>query len=129
MDPITDIFNRIRNAQMVKKENISMPFSKVKFEIVKILKKQGFVSDLKKRGRGVKKNLIIDLKYTEGKEPALSHFKRISKPGQRIYRKANEIRPVRSGYGICLVSTSQGLMIGKEARKKKLGGEVLVEVW
>lgn len=129
MDPITDIFNRIKNAQMAQKEQVIMPFSKVRFEILKILKKHRFIADVKKRGRTVKKTLIIDLEYLDERKPALTGFKRVSKPGQRIYRKATALRSVKSGFGLSIVSTSKGLMTGKEARKNKLGGEVFVEIW
>ena len=114
---------------MAKKEQIAMPCSNLKFEIAKILKKEGFVVDVKKRGRGVKKNLIIDLKEDKSEMPALFKFKRISKPGQRIYAKAKDLKKVKNGFGISIVSTSRGLMNGKDAKKKKLGGEVLAEVW
>ena len=128
-DSITDMLNRIKNAQMAKHEKTQIAFSKIKLPIAEILKKQGFISDAQKRGRGVKKNLIIYLKYLPDKSPALDGFKRVSKPGQRIYKKSGELKKVRSGFGISIVSTSKGIMLGREARKKKLGGELMLEIW
>lgn len=127
-DPITDMLNRIRNAQAVLKPTVSMPFSNLKYEITKILEKKGFIEGAKKKGRKARKFIEIILKY-EDKTPAISGLKRISKTGQRIYLSAKKIKSVKSGYGIAIISTSKGLMADKEARKQKLGGEVLCEIW
>ena len=128
MDPISEMLTSIRNAQAVSKETISIPFSNLKFEIAKILKREGFVENVEKKGRKMKKNIEITLKYDQ-KKPAISGLKRISKPGQRIYLSWKKIKPVKSGYGIAIISTSKGLMTNKEARKQKLGGEVIAEIW
>ncbi len=128
MDPIADMLTSIRNSQAVLKETVKIPFSKVKFEIAKILEKNGFIKKVEKKGRGIKRLLEIKLKYDD-KEPVISSLKRISKPGQRIYIGAKEIRPVRSGYGISIISTSEGLMTNKEARRKNIGGEVICQIW
>ena len=128
-DPITDMLNRIRNAQLVRHEVVEIPFSGIKFKIAEILKKQGFVLDYKKMGKATGKLIKIDLKYTEEKEPAISGFKRVSKPGQKIYKRAKEIRRVKGGSGMAIVSTSKGVMTGEEARKQKIGGEILCEIW
>ena len=125
-DPITDMLNRIRNAQAVSKTEVSIPFSSLKYEIAKILMHQGFIIEIKKRRRN--KIMEITLKY-DNEKPAISGLKRISKPGQRIYLKTSEIKPTRGGYGIAIISTPKGLMTNKEARKKKLGGEVICEIW
>lgn len=125
-DPIADLLNRIRNAQAVSKTEISVPFSGLKYEIAKILMDKGFIKEIKKRRK--EKIMEITLEYKEG-NPAISGLKRISKPGQRIYKKISEIKPVRGGYGIAIISTPKGLMTNKEARKKKLGGEVICEIW
>ncbi|MDD4989926.1 MAG: 30S ribosomal protein S8 [Candidatus Pacebacteria bacterium] len=127
-DPITDMFNRIRNAQIVFHKTTDVPYSKLKYKIAEILKAEGFILDCKKRGKKPYQIIKIQLKYNE-KVPAVSGFKRISKPGQRIYKRANDIAKVKSGYGFAVISTTQGLFIDKEARKNKLGGEVMVEVW
>ena len=126
----------IRNALAVKKEVVFVPFSKIKFEICKILQREGFIEKVEKVKRKIKKGkskpkpfLEIHLKYDEEKKPAISGIERISKPGQRIYLGYRKIKPVKQGYGIAIISTSQGLMTDKEARKKKVGGEVICEVW
>lgn len=128
MDPIADMLTSIRNAQAVLKETVKIPFSKLKFEIAKILEKNAFVEKVEKKGRGIKRIIEIKLKY-EDKKPVISGLKRISKPGQRIYFRAKKIRPVRSGYGISIISTSKGLLTDKEVRKQNIGGEVICEVW
>ncbi len=127
-DPITDMLNRIRNAQVVLKSEVSIPFSKKKLEIAKTLMQEGFIDEIKKSKKGKNKIIEIILKYNEG-VPAISGLKRISKPGQRIYVKASEVKSVRKSYGIAIISTSKGLMTDKRARKEKLGGEVFCEVW
>jgi len=127
-DPITDILNRIRNAQAVLQPTVDVPFSQIKFEICQILAKEGLVESFEKKGRKNKKFIRITSKYN-GKIPAISGLKRISKPGQRIYLPYKKIKKVKSGYGISIISTSQGLMTDKEARKQKLGGEVICEIW
>lgn len=133
MDPITDMFNRIRNAISVSHPTVELPFSKLKYEIAEILRKEEFIEKVEKpKGKNNSnlkvKFLKITLKY-EDKIPAISSIKRISKQGQRIYVSARDLWPVRSGYGINIISTSKGLMTGKEAKKQKLGGEVICEIW
>jgi len=128
MDPIADLLTRIKNAQTIGHEVIEAPFSKVKFAIAKILIQNGFLAAAEKKGVKGKEKLEIKLKY-EGKEPAIQASRRISKPGQRIYKDVAKIKPIRQGYGMAIISTSQGLMTDKEARQNKLGGEVLFEIW
>jgi small subunit ribosomal protein S8 len=127
-DPITDMLNQIRNAEAVAKTDIAIPFSKLKNEIANLLAKEEFVGEVKKVAKGKNKILKITLRYDAG-VPAIEGAKRVSKPGQRIYTKANEIKKVRGGFGVSIISTPKGLMSGYEARKAKLGGEVLLEVW
>jgi len=127
-DPISDLLNRIRNAQAVLKEQLSVPFSNLNHEIAKILEKQGFIKKVEKKGRTYKKVIEITLKYDD-KSPSISGLKRISRPGQRIYKGFKEIKPVKSGYGMLIISTSKGLMTDKEVRRQKLGGEVICEIW
>ncbi len=124
-DPIADMLNRIRNAQAVSKEIVDIPFSNLKYEIAKILEKQGFVDKVEKKGRKSRKALEITLKYPA----AISGLRRISKLGQRIYTSSKEIKQTRGGYGISIISTPKGLMTNKEAKKKKLGGEIICEIW
>jgi len=130
-DPIADMLTRIRNAQAVGHSTVSIPFSKIKYSIAEILAKEGFVKNVSKVGQKTKKVIKIELKYEDAKNtiPVISGLKRISKPGRRIYIKAKEIKSVLGGRGISIISTSQGLMTGKEAKRKKLGGEILCEVW
>ena len=128
VDPITDMLNRITNAQAVDHPTVDLPFSNLKYQILEILEKNGLVQKIEKKGRKTDKTITITLKY-EDKEPAISGFKKISKPGQRIYDSWHEIKRVKSGFGIAVVSTSKGLMIDKEARKQKIGGEILFEIW
>jgi small subunit ribosomal protein S8 len=128
MDTIADMLNRIRNAQAVLHPTVDVPFSNLKYEIAKILAKHGFIEKVERKGKKVKKYLEITLKYQD-KKPAISGLKRISKPGQRIYLDSLKIRKVRGGYGLSIISTSKGLMTNREARKQKIGGEVLCEIW
>jgi small subunit ribosomal protein S8 len=128
MDSITDILNRIRNAQAVLHPTVNIPFSNLKYEIAKILVKNGFLEKAEKKGKKIKKIIEITLKY-ENKTPAISGLRRISKSGQRIYQGFQRIKRVRGGHGIVIVSTSKGLMTGKEARRQKIGGEVICEIW
>lgn len=134
-DPISDMLNRIRNAQAVSHETVEIPFSKLKVEIVNILEKEGFIKKSEKKGKAESKVLEVVLRYrkvsAEGKEtaPAISGFRRVSKPGQRIYVQNKDIKKVRDGYGISIISTPKGLLTNREARKQKVGGEIMCEVW
>jgi len=127
-DPITDFLNRIRNAQAVSKETVDIPFSNLNYEIAKILEKEGFIENVEKKGKKTKRIIEISLKYQD-KTPAILGLYRVSKPGQRIYIKAKKIKKVRGGYGMAIISTPKGLMTNKEARKQKLGGELICEIW
>src|SRR4030042_6480851 len=127
-DPIADMLNRIRNAQAVGLPTVEIPFSKIKNEIADILEKAGFVGKSDSKGRKTKKDIELTLNYKDG-VGAISGLKRISKPGQRIYLPLTKIKKVREGFGISIVSTSKGIMTDKEARKQKLGGEIICEIW
>jgi small subunit ribosomal protein S8 len=127
-DPITDMLNRIRNAQSVGHSTVDIPFSKIKYQIAQILAKKGFIEKVEKKGRKTRKIIRLTLKYIDG-IPAISGLKRVSKPGQRIYLPYKKIKRVKGGYGIAIVSTSKGLMTEKEAKKAKVGGEVICEIW
>ncbi len=128
-DPIADLLTRMRNANQMRYNEVVVPSSKVKMEIVKILKAEGYITDYKTEKVEVQDNIIITLKYGKNKERVISGLKRISKPGLRVYAKAEEIPTVLNGLGISIVSTSKGIMTGKEAKKENLGGEVLAYVW
>jgi small subunit ribosomal protein S8 len=127
-DPITDMLNQIKNAQAVGKTEVLVPLSNIKNEIADILSKEGFVGEVKKTTKGKQKSLKISLRY-DNEVPAIEGFKRVSKPGQRIYEEAMKIRKVHGGYGISIISTSKGLMTNKDARRQKVGGEIICEVW
>ncbi|GGF35135.1 MULTISPECIES: 30S ribosomal protein S8 [Halobacillus] len=128
-DPIADMLTRIRNANMVRHEKLELPASKVKKEIADILKREGFVRDyefVEDNKQGV---LRIFLKYGQNDERVISGVKRISKPGLRVYAKAEELPKVLNGLGVAVVSTSKGVLTDKEAREQAIGGEVLAYVW
>ena len=127
-DPIADLLTRMRNANQMRYNEVVVPSSKLKLEIVKILKAEGYITDYKVEKGQVQDNIVITLKYGKNKERVISGLKRISKPGLRVYAKAEEIPTVLNGLGISIVSTSKGIMTGKEARKENLGGEVLAYV-
>jgi small subunit ribosomal protein S8 len=128
MSPIADLLTAIRNAIATKKTKIKTPFSNLKYEIGKILKREGYIKDVERRGR-IKKFLIFTLEYKNDGSSAISGLKLISKPGQRVYSSWREIKKVKGGWGIAIISTSKGLMTDKEARKNKIGGEIICEVW
>ena len=127
-DPIADMLTRIRNANPERHETVSVPGSKIKIRIAEILKNEGFIKDFTVEEDGVKKTIVITLKYN-GNERVITGLKRISKPGLRIYAKVDEVPKVLNGLGIAIVSTSQGVITDKEARAKKVGGEVIAYVW
>ena len=127
-DPIADMLTRIRNANAMKYKEVSMPVSKVKTEIAKILKDEGFIEDYKVSKDGDFGKLVLTLKYTNKKERVITGLKRISKPGLRVYAKSNEVPKVLNGFGIAVVSTSRGIMTDKEARKQNLGGEIMAYI-
>ena len=128
-DPIADLLTRVRNANQMRYNEVVVPSSNVKMEIVKILKEEGYIANYKIEKGEVQDNIIITLKYGKNKERVISGLKRISKPGLRVYAKAEEIPTVLNGIGISILSTSKGIMTGKEAKKENLGGEVLAYVW
>jgi len=128
-DPIADMLTRIRNANAMKYKEVSMPVSKVKTEIAKILKNEGFIEDYKVTEGSVQGTLTLTLKYTNKKERVITGLKRISKPGLRVYAKNDEVPRVLNGFGIAIISTSKGIMTDKEARKASLGGEVMAYIW
>ncbi|RYM04832.1 30S ribosomal protein S8 [Sporolactobacillus sp. THM7-7] len=128
-DPIADMLTRIRNANVVRHEQIELPASRVKREIAEILKREGFIKDVEYIQDNKQGMLRLFLKYGGNKERVISGLKRISKPGLRVYAKADEVPKVLGGLGIAIVSTSKGVITDKEARKQNVGGEVLAYVW
>ena len=128
-DPIADMLTRIRNAKVMRYKEVEVPASKIKVEIARILKEEGFISDYKIKKNNVQNIIVLNLKYGQNKERVITGLKRISKPGLRVYAKVEEIPRVLNGLGIAIVSTSKGLMTDKNARKESLGGEVLAYIW
>ncbi|MDD3842247.1 MAG: 30S ribosomal protein S8 [Candidatus Izemoplasmatales bacterium] len=128
-DPIADMLTRIRNANQMKHETVEMPASKLKSEILTLLKNEGYITDFKLVSDGVQGTIRVTLKYLHNKERAVRGLKKISKPGLRVYAKTDEIPRVLNGLGIAIVSTSQGLMTDREARKKQVGGEIIAYIW
>ncbi len=128
-DPIADLLTRIRNANMVRHEKLEVPASNIKKEVAEILKREGFVRDVEFIEDNKQGIIRIFLKYGSNNERVITGLKRISKPGLRVYAKADEVPRVLNGLGIALVSTSQGVLTDKEARAKQVGGEVLAYVW
>lgn len=127
-DPVSDMLIRIKNAQLAGHETLEIPFSNVKLAMAKIMEQAGFLDRVERKGSKSKQSLVLKLKYNQG-VPAIQNLRRLSKPSRRVYVRAAEIKPVRQGYGLAIISTSRGLMTDKEARKNKIGGEVLCEIW
>ena len=128
-DPIADMLTRIRNGLQARHETVAIPASKEKKEIAKILKEEGFITDYSVESDGVKKVMTVVLKYGPNNEKVISGLKRISTPGLRVYAKAENLPRVLNGLGVAIISTSQGMMTDKEARAKRIGGEVIAYVW
>ena len=128
-DPVGDLLVRLKNAGAVKKASVSIPYSAFKLAIAEKLKDAGFVAGIEKKGKKVKKTLDVILKYDEAGVPLIRGARRISKPGRRMYKSVHEIMPVRLGHGSLILSTPKGIKTDKEARKEKIGGEALFEIW
>ena len=128
-DPIADMLTRIRNAQIAKHDAVVLPASNTKKAIAKILLAEGYVKSVDFIDEAPQGSIKIALKYVNGKQPVIAGLKRISKPGLRVYAKAEELPKVLGGLGIAIISTSKGLMTDKEARKEMIGGEVLAYIW
>lgn len=127
-DPIADMLTRIRNAVAVKKPELVLPFSKLKFNIAKLLEAEKYIGEVSKVKDGKFDALKIKLVYTE-KGPSIRHIKRVSTPGQRVYVTGKEVPKVLNGYGLSVISTSKGIMSGQDAFKQNIGGEVICEIW
>jgi len=128
-DPIGDLIVRLKNAGAVKKANMSVSHSTFKYAIAEKLKEAGYVKGVEKKGKKIRKILDVSLKYDDKGLHVIHGARRISKPGRRVYKKANEITSVRYGHGSLILSTPKGIMTDKEARKEKVGGEALFEIW
>lgn len=127
-DPIGDMISQIKNASLAGRTSVTLPYSRVKEQLAQIMKEAGYLSDVTKEGEAPKFLLTVKLRY-KGRQPVISDLKRKSKPGLRVYVSKNTIPVVVGGMGVAIVSTSQGIMTGKEAKKRGLGGELLCEIW
>jgi small subunit ribosomal protein S8 len=128
-DPIADMLTRVRNALSARHPKVDVPSSKVKMEMARILKEEGYILNFKLTEEGARKFIRIYLKYTPGNEPVISHIERVSRPGCRVYVGSQEIQRVLGGLGINILTTPRGVMTGNAARKEGVGGEVLCQVW
>ncbi len=128
-DPIADMLTRIRNATMVGHERVAMPSSKMKVALSQILVDEGFIDRFEVSEEGHRRQLELVLRYGDRRKSVIEGIKRISKPGHRVYRRSKELPRVQGGIGVAVVSTSQGLLPDREARKRRLGGEIVCEVW
>ena len=127
-DPIADMLSRIRNAIIAEHKTVSIPQSSFKAELARILKEQGYVRDWKTKEDSGRKFISIDIAYTENKESVIKEIKRISKPSRRVYVNKTEIPRIKGGLGICVLSTSKGIMTGSEARSQGIGGELICSI-
>lgn len=128
-DPIADMLTRIRNAIAANHSRVDIPGSKLKMEVARILKEEGYINNFVTKGEGIKYSIRIFLRYDAKGTSSITHLSRVSRPGRRVYVGATEIPRVLGGYGVSIVSTSQGLMSGKRARKENIGGEVLAQIY
>ena len=128
-DPISDLLTRIRNAHLAKHDRLDVPTSKLKQEVCRLLQDEGFIRNFRVIEAETRGTLRIFLRYSADGTPAINSLSRVSKPGRRVYRGADEIQPVRNGLGVAIVSTSQGLLSDRQARERRVGGELLCEVW
>ena len=129
MDPIADMLTSIRNAQAARKETVSVPYSKIKMEIAKVLAKEKFIKEADHKGKKINKMIDIVLNYDSLNRPAITSLKRVSKPSRRIYSPSSKIKKIRQGFGFQILSTPRGILSGKDARREKIGGEVICEVY
>ncbi|MBP9751530.1 MAG: 30S ribosomal protein S8 [Candidatus Moranbacteria bacterium] len=133
LDPIADMLTRIRNAQRAGHKTVSFPASKIKLAILRVLEDRGFVGSIASGSEGPKETLTVTLKYSESAplklDPAIRELRRISKEGNRVYAKKGDVKKVKNGYGVAIVSTSKGVMAGEDAYRQGLGGEYICEVW
>ncbi|HEY9582822.1 MAG TPA: 30S ribosomal protein S8 [Candidatus Paceibacterota bacterium] len=129
MDPIADMLIRIKNAGRARQESTVVPYSKLKFEIANVLLSEGYIKSFSVKGKKIRKHLEIEIAYSADASPRVSGADRVSKLSRRVYAGFNDIRPVKQGLGLLMLSTPKGIMSGKEARKLKVGGEVLFSIW
>ena len=127
-DPLSDFFIQIKNGYRARKGAVVVPFSNLKSEIARVLEARKYIGSYEKKGRKVRKFLELKLLYDDGK-PSLTEVRLLSKPSRRLYVGVDKIRPVRQGHGLLIVSTSKGVMTGEDAKKERIGGQLIAEVW
>ena len=128
-DPIADLLTRIRNAHRAKHDRLDVPASRLKLEVCRILKEEGYIKNVEMVEGEPRSVIRVFLAYNKEGKPGIQRMQRVSTPGRRVYRGADDIKPVLNGLGVGIVSTSQGLMTDRQARKRRVGGEVLCEIW
>ena len=128
-DPISDMLTVLRNANRAKKEKVDIPASKLKMEVIKIFKNEGYIKNFKLIEEGIRSYIRIYLKYTQAGDSIIHNMKRVSKPGLRVYRRKSELPRIFNGYGTTIISTSKGVLTDKKAREQNVGGEVICYIW
>ncbi len=128
-DPIADLLTRIRNANKAKAESVDIPASNIKMDLVKILKNEGYIRDYKRLDDNRQGVIRIEMKYSAKDESVIHHLQRVSKPSRRVHVKADSVESACNGLGVSIISTSQGIMTDREAKRRNIGGEILCEVW
>jgi len=128
-DPISDLLTRIRNAASARRESTDAPYSRMKESVVRLLREEGYIETYAVDGEGAKKVLRVKIAYTDSGRATIRGLRRVSRPSMRVYRSAADVPRVRNGLGVSIISTPQGLLIDREARKRNVGGEVVCEVW
>ena len=128
-DPIGDFIVRLKNAGAVKHKGVALPHSKMKMAVAEVLKDAGFLKSVEKQGKKIRKTIHVELMYKEDGTPRITEVKRVSKPGRRVYKGADEIFPVRYGKGMLVLSTPKGILTDSLAQKERVGGEALFEIW
>jgi small subunit ribosomal protein S8 len=128
-DPIADMLTRVRNATQAGKADVTMPSSRLKEKVAGILASEGFIDGFQSQQDGVHRQLVLRLKYEKNRTPVIQGIRRVSKPGRRVYSSASDLPRSHGGLGVLVVSTSQGLLPDREARRRRLGGEIMCEVW
>ena len=127
-DPVADLLTRIRNMNRLKRRRVTIPYSKLKEQILETMLREGFITEFKVDGEGTARQLVVILKYGPAGEHVINTLKRVSRPGRRVYRSVQELQPVLKGMGMHIVSTNKGILSDREARAQKVGGEILCEV-
>lgn len=128
-DPISDLLTRMRNCIMIKNNVVRAPFSRLKTQILEVLKREGFIKNFEVVVENNKKDILVYLKYAANGSSVISSLERVSKPGCRIYNKAEEVKPILNGLGISVVTTSKGVLSDRECRAQNVGGEIICEIW